>query len=226
VTSTVKDVMTTNVVAVRKEAEFREIIKVMRRRHFSAFPVLDADDRVAGVVSEADLLLKEAFPVAGDGAGRPHRWRDRAKAAALTAGDLMTSPAVTIGPDTPVTEAARVMHKRRVKRLPVVADTGRLVGIVSRVDVLRLYDRADADIRAEIVDDVLTEAFLLEPGSIRVQAVSGIVTITGPVENRAVAQALLDSVWHVDGVIDVRDRLHYPMNNPMHNPGESYRHER
>jgi CBS-domain-containing membrane protein len=209
VTSTVKDVMTSNVVAVRKEAEFKEIIKVMRRRHFSAFPVLDGDDRVAGVVSEADLLLKEAFPAAGGGADRPYRWRDRAKAAALTAADLMTSPAVTIGPDCPVTEAARLMLKRRVKRLPVVADTGRLLGIVSRVDVLGLYDRADADIRGEIVDDVITDLFLLEPGSIMVKVVSGIVTLSGPIENAAVANSLIGSVWHLDGVVDVRDRLHY-----------------
>lgn len=207
-TSTVKDVMITNVVAVRKEAEFKEIVKVMRRRHFSAFPVLDAD-RVAGVVSEADLLLKEAFPATPGGAERPYRRRDRAKAAALTAGGLMTSPAITIGPDCPVTEAARVMHKRRVKRLPVVADTGRLLGIVSRVDVLGLYDRADADICGEIVDDVITDLFLLEPGSIMVKVVSGIVTLSGPIENAAVAHSLIDNVWHLDGVVDVRDRLHY-----------------
>jgi len=207
--ATVKDVMTTTVVSVRREAEFKEIIGVMRRRHISAFPVLDSGNRVLGVVSEADLLLKEAFPGSPDETHAPWLSRDRAKVAGLTAGDLMTSPAITIEPECPVAEAARVMHRRRVKRMPVVTEQRRLVGIVSRVDVLGLYDRADADIRAEIAH-LITDEFLLEPGSIRVQVVSGIVTLTGPVESRPLALNLLDAVWHADGVVDVRDRLRYP----------------
>jgi len=182
------------VVSVRKEANFKEIIRVMRRRHISAFPVLDSDNRVIGVVSEADLLLKEAFPPSPEEAHSPFLWRDRTRVAGLTAGDLMTSPAIAIEPECPVEQAARVMHRRRVKRLPVVTERGRLVGIVSRVDVLGLYDRADADIHAEI-NHQLTDVFLLEPGSISVQVVAGIVTLAGPVESRPLAMNLLDAVW-------------------------------
>lgn len=101
------------------------------------------------------------------------------------------------------------MHRRRVKRLPVVSREGRLEGIVSRVDVLGLYDRADADIRAEVIHQV-TDVCLLEPASITVQVASGIVTLTGPVESRPLARSLLDNIWHIDGVVDIRDRLHYP----------------
>jgi CBS domain-containing protein len=207
-TSTVKDVMTTHVVAVRQHAGFKDIAMVLRRRRLSALPVLADDDRVVGVVSEADLLLREAFPAAPDN-GRPHRPRDRARAAALTAADLMTSPPITVGPDCAVAEAARLMHKRRVKRLPVVSETGYLAGIVSRIDLIGLYDRADGDVRAEIVEDVLASQFGLEPGSIGVQVRSGIVTLAGAVNDETVAVRLLDSIWCVDGVVDVRDRLEY-----------------
>ena len=101
------------------------------------------------------------------------------------------------------------MHRRRVKRLPVVSETGHLAGIVSRIDLLSLYDRADADIRAEIIEDVLAGQLGLEPGSIGVQVGSGIVTLAGAVNDETVAVGLLDSIWCVDGVIDVRDRLDY-----------------
>jgi CBS domain-containing protein len=207
-TSAVRDVMTTHVVAVRQYTGFKDIAMVLRRRRLSALPVLADDDRVVGVVSEADLLLREAFPAAPDG-GRPHRPRDRARAAALTAADLMTSPPITVGPGCAVAEAARLMHRRRVKRLPVVSGSGHLAGIVSRIDLLSLYDRADADIRAEIIEDVLAGQLGLEPGTIGVQVGSGIVTLAGAVNDETVAVGVLDSIWCVDGVIDVRDRLDY-----------------
>src|SRR5215469_4840051 len=117
-TMTVADVMTRNVVAVRRQAEFKEILTVMRRRHFGAFPVLDSGDKVIGLVSAADLLLKEAYPGAGESAGFLALCRDRVKAAALTAGDLMTRPAVTIGGEKTVAEAAQLMHNKHIKRLP------------------------------------------------------------------------------------------------------------
>lgn len=121
----------------------------------------------------------------------------------------MSSPAVTIEPECTVAEAARIMHRRRMKRLPVVTGQGHLAGIVSRVDVLSLYGRADADIRAEISHQ-LADPFLGEPGSVGVQVVSGIVTLTGPVESWPLAMDLLASILHVDGVVDVRDQLQYP----------------
>lgn len=209
--SLVADVMTYNVVAVRQEAEFKEIVEVMHRRRVSAFPVLDAGDRVIGVVSEADLLPREAYPARPASARHEQRRRVPAKADALTAAELMTSPAVTIAAGATVTEAARVMHSHRVKRLPVVDDDGRLSGIVSRVDLLGVYDRPDEQIAAEITERVIAGDFVLDPREFTVTVAAGVVTVAGRVERQSVALSLLEAVWDVAGVVDVRDRLSYPV---------------
>ena len=121
ISATVRDVMTTSVVAVRKDASFKEMAAMLRSRRISAFPVLDDAGRVVGVVSEGDLLVKEAVQAYGTSLFAALRHlREEDKARGITAGDLMTGPAVTIGPDAPVEEAARLMYDRRVKRLPVV----------------------------------------------------------------------------------------------------------
>lgn len=208
-TSLVCDLMTDNVIAVRREAEFKEIVEVMRRRRVSAFPVLDTDDRVIGVVSEADLLLKAAYlprPAMSRHKGR--RWVP-AKAEALLAVELMTSPAVTISADASVTEAARVMNSHRVKRLPVVDEEGRLVGIVSRVDLLGVYDRPDIEIGREIIERVIAGDLVLDPTAFLVEVRNGVVTIAGKVAEQDAALRLIDSVWDVPGIVDVRDRLRY-----------------
>ena len=210
-TATVKDVMTHNVVAVRKCAGYKEIIAAMRRSHVSALPVLDDHGRVAGVVSEADLLLKVAYEDRPSRSPRRLlRRQERAKAAALTAEQLMTSPPVTIAPAATVAEAAQVVHGRRVKRLPVVDAAGRLAGIVSRVNLLGIYDRSDEDIRGEIVSQVIGRKFCLDPCAFEVTVASGVVTIAGEAESLTAAEKLLDAVWDVAGVIDVRDRLSCP----------------
>jgi CBS domain-containing protein len=210
-TSMVAEVMTYNVVAVRRDAEFKEIVSVMHRRRVSAFPVLDESDRVIGVVSEADLLPREAYPARS----RSARWQLRrkvpAKAGALTAEELMTSPAITIPPQATVTEAAKLMTTSKVKRLPVVDGDGHLVGIVSRIDLLGVYDRPDAQIGAEITERVIAGDFVLDPGEFAVTVCSGVVTISGRVEGEKAALGLLASIWDVPGVVDVRDRLTYPV---------------
>ena len=149
--ATVKDVMTTEVVAVRRDTTFKEMAATLRRYRVSALPVVDDAGRVLGVVSEADLLAKEALADPGLVAELVHR-KDVRKAEGLTAGDLMTRPPVTAAPDDPVEQAARMMHFMRVKRLPVVNSGGQLVGIVSRADVLAVFDRPDEEIRSNIVD--------------------------------------------------------------------------
>jgi len=208
--SKVRDVMTRNVVSVREYAEFKEILHVLRERQFSAFPVLDADDTVIGVVSEDDLLVKEARSDVQS--GRPPFWSrtDRAKAVGMMAAELMTRPAITIEPDESVAEAARRMHAHHVKRLPVVTADNRLVGIVSRIDLLGVYDRPDREIAKEILDEVVVGQFMLERLAFEVTVVSGVVTIRGPVADQSVALSLLGSVRQVDGVIAIRDRLRYP----------------
>ena len=210
--SRVKDVMTEDVVAVRETAGYRDIIAVMRRRGVSALPVLDLADHLVGVVSEADLLLKEVGleGLAGDLMATGRRG-ERAKAAGVTAADLMSRPAVTIGPGESVAAAARRMHDRRLKRLPVVDDAGRLVGIVSRVDVLSVFDRPDNEIRDEVVKKIIGVEFALDSDAFDVTVRSGIVTVTGQVESRSIARQLIDALRHVEGVVDVRDRISHPL---------------
>jgi CBS-domain-containing membrane protein len=206
----VGDVMTRDVVAVHKDARFKDIVRVLRARRFSAFPVLDDDNRVIGVVSEADLLVRQA--IAGSGAGQRLllRLADGAKATGLTAAQLMTTPAITTRAEAAVADAARMMHAKRVKRLPVVTSDGRLVGVVSRVDLLGEYDRPDADIRSEIIKQVIESEFMLDRFAFAVTVESGVVTLAGPVDSEDVAVSLLAQVRRVAGVVAVRDRLRYP----------------
>jgi CBS-domain-containing membrane protein len=206
----VKDVMTTGVVAVREDAGFKDMVTVMRSRRISAFPVIDADDRVIGVVSEADLLLKETTPALPQGMTRlAWRLRQRSRAEGMTAREVMSTPAVTVSEDTPVGQAARLMQSRLVKRLPVVDSRGTLRGIVSRADLLSVYERPDTEIRDEVVKDVLVGQFGLDDLMFVVTVRSGVVTITGPVDKRAVALSLLATIKYVEGVVGVRDRLSY-----------------
>ncbi len=213
--SSVKDVMTSSV-AVWETAGYgyKDIVTGIGRRRVSAFPVLDSADHVVGVVSEADLLLKETpLSFASADAGPP--WatacrEEQARVAGVTAAELMTKPAVTVGPDTTVSDAARVMHVRRVKRLPVVDESGRLGGIVSRVDLLSVFDWPDAQGRDEVSKRIIGGDFALDPGTFDVTVKSGVVTITGSAPRQAVAVQLLDAVSYAGGVVDVRDRLSYP----------------
>ena len=209
--TTVKGVMTSSVVAVRKNADFKEMVTAMRSRRISAFPVIDASSRVVGVVSEADLLLKETAPALPQGAIRlAWRLKDRSKAADVTAAEVMTKPALTIHEDAPVAEAARLMQSRKLKRLPVVDGNGRLRGIITRTDVLSVFERPDHEIRDEVIKEVIAGEFGLDPGLFVVTVGSGIVTITGSVQRPADALSLLATVRHLEGVIGVRDRLSYP----------------
>jgi CBS domain-containing protein len=207
--ATVKDVMTTEVVAVKRETTFKEMAAVLRRYRVSALPVVDDAGRVLGVVSEADLLAKEALADPGPAAELVRR-KDVRKAEGLTADDLMTSPPVTAAPDDPVEQAARMMHFMRVKRLPVVNSGGQLVGIISRADVLAVFDRPDEEVRKDVVDGILLREYLVDLRQFRVTVESGVVTIEGTPETAAFGRALIRKIRHVPGVVAVRDRLSYP----------------
>ena len=207
----VKDVMTTHVVAVRKTATFKEMATLLREQRVSAFPVVDDDNKVVGVVSEADLLAKEAMDVYHPGrVGGILHHREKDKAAGITAEDLMTTPPVTTGPRDFVAEAARLMYTRRVKRLPVVDEDGRLVGIVSRADVLSVYSRSDAAIRHDITEGVILDTVLMDPARLTVTVSDGVVTLEGVPETASVGHDIVEAARHVEGVVAVRDRLSYP----------------
>ena len=213
----VRDVMTTRVVAVRGNATFKDLATLLTEYRISAFPVLDEAGKVIGVVSEADMLSKEALVAAmgvqaarlGRIAGSPHH-DEFAKAAAVTAADLMTKPPVVVTPDEPVTNAARLMYHGRVKRLPVVGEKGQLVGIVSRADVLSVYSRPDSEIQQEITKNVIQNEFFADPDQFAVSVKDGIVTLEGYPETAAAGRDIVAEAWHVEGVVSVRDRLTYP----------------
>lgn len=213
----VRDVMTTRVVAVKRNATFKDMAALLTEYRVSAFPVLDDEGKVIGVVSEADMLSKEAL-VADMGVqaarlaripGSPYH-DEFAKAAAVTAADLMTNPPVVVTPDEPVTSAARLMYHGRVKRLPVVGEKGQLVGIVSRADVLSVYSRPDSEIRQEITENVIRGEFLADPEHFTVTVSDGIVTLHGHPESTVRGRDIVAEAWHVEGVVSVRDRLTYP----------------
>ena len=208
--STVKDVMTTQVVAVGTAASFKEMVVKMRESGVSALPVVDGEGRVIGVVSEADMLNKEAGLDTEPGElSSLLRFTEREKAAGVTAAELMTKPPVTIGPGAPVAEAARLMRDRRVKRLPVISGTGTLVGILSRADVLRVFARPDADIRREASEEVIAQTFLADTPSIAATVHDGIVTLIGRAETSQIGHDLAEAIRHIDGVVAVRDELNY-----------------
>src|SRR5580658_6365050 len=158
--TTVADVMTRKVVAVHASAGFKEIAEAMRTAHVSALPVIDTENHVIGVVSEGDLLVKEAAAAGPHKASRRHPAGDD-KAGEVLAVGLMTQPVVTIGRDATLAEAASLMSGKRVRRLPVVDDWGRLIGIISQIDVLSVYIREDSEIRDEVLG--IVTRFGLDP---------------------------------------------------------------
>jgi CBS domain-containing protein len=211
--ATVKDVMTNQVVAVRRDATFKEMAATLRRYRVSAFPVVDDHEKVIGVVSEADLLAKDALADPGVLDGLLHH-KEARKAEGLTAGDLMTHPAVTVRPDDSVEHAARLMYALRIKRLPVVNAGGDLVGLVARSDLLAVYDRSDEEIRTEVLDRVIVREFLEDPRQFSVTVTDGVVTLQGSPETTALGRNIVRKVRHVAGVVAVRDHLSYPDDYP------------
>ncbi len=165
-----------------------------------------------GIVSEADLLLKEADPTPQ---ARPHllesheRRQQRSKALGQSAAGLMTSPMVTIKPDETLAAAARLMHHQRIKRLPVVDAGGRLLGMVSRADILKVYLRADGEIGREVVQDVILRALWMDPRTIEVSVHDGVVTLSGVVDRRSDISILVRMAAGVEGVLGVREDLSF-----------------
>jgi CBS domain-containing protein len=202
----VKDVMTRNVATVDVTTPLREVAALLAEKKISGLPVV-SDDEVVGVVSEADILAKER--------GAPHerggifgflvgdRAAEELKLEARTAGEAMSAPALTVGPERLVAEAAATMIDEKVNRLPVVDDDGRLLGIVTRADLVRAFVRTDAELATEIREEVLLRSLWIAPDSVQVAVTDGAVTLKGQVENRATAEMLPGFVQRVPGVVSV-----------------------
>ncbi|GGO69243.1 CBS domain-containing protein [Nonomuraea cavernae] len=211
---TVKDVMTTEVASVRGDTPFKDIAETLISGGISAVPVVDDDRHVIGMVSEADLLRKEEFreQFYREGYQPPLRARlrhpkGRQKAAGDTAAELMSSPAISVSPEASAVSAARLMDSRDVKRLAVVDPDNRLVGIVSRRDLVKLFLRADEDIAAEVRDDILERALWVDTSHVTVEVHQGVVTLGGWMDRRSEAGIAARMTQRVNGVVDVIDNL-------------------
>ncbi|MET9730551.1 CBS domain-containing protein [Streptomyces sp. NPDC006458] len=229
----VGSVMTSDTVRAGSTTPFKEVARLLADHHISGLPVIDEDDKVIGVVSETDLTTRQA--VTDDtGSGPWHRLRPKAltrgarkqagKAAARTAGELMTTPAVTVHADDTIAQAARTMARWRVERLPVLDEEDRLVGIVTRRDLLQVFLRPDTDIRHEVVQDVLLRTLWLTPGSVDVSVDDGVVTLTGGVERRSEAEIAVSMTRQTDGVVAVVDRLTHRLDDTGSQPDEQAPH--
>jgi len=200
-TWTVADIMTRDVVTVGPEQSFKTCADLMRIHGVSALPVVVAGNRMAGIVSEADLirpvavLPEEALLLASAPRG------------ATTAADVMTKEVVAVAPGATVAAAARLMFEHRVKRLPVVDSSNRLIGIVSRADVLRIFLRTDESIRKEVAHGLLNELPLLGRGRVQVTVKDGVVRLDGEVESGSLTGLLLRLVAAVPGVVGVENHL-------------------
>ncbi|MEW1923025.1 CBS domain-containing protein [Streptomyces sp. NPDC088360] len=200
----VSDVMTHTVAAVGRGARFKEIVQMMQEWQVSALPVVEGEGRVVGVVSEADLLPKEEFRDSDpDRSTQLRRLTDLAKAGALTAGELMTSPAVTVHPDATLAQAARTLAHAKVKRLPVVDTLGLLEGIVSRADLLKVFLRDDEEIAEEVRREVAAYLFPPPASSVRIKVREGVVTLAGHVRDTSLVPVAARLVRAVEGVVDV-----------------------
>lgn len=204
----VRDVMTTEVVTVRQDAPFKEVARLLDEHNVSALPVLDEDGRLVGIVSEADLLPKEYRDRPGRLARLMHR-HETIKAEGGVAGDLMSSPAVTIGPDASLGDAAQLMMRERVKRLPVVSEGGDLVGIVSRADLVEAFLRPDEAIVRELDDEIASRVLLTEPGTVDVTVDNGVVTLRGQLDRSSSVEIAEKLARAVDGVIEVNNELRF-----------------
>jgi CBS domain-containing protein len=207
----ISELMTEDVVAIGPDASLKDVAVILAERKISGLPVISEQRSVIGVVSEADILVKEQGPEPQHGGF--FGWllegglADEEKLAARTAGEAMTSPAITIAAERQVSEAARLMVEKGIKRLPVVDAEGKLAGIVTRADLVKAFARPDAEIEREIREEVARRTLWIEDEKLEVKVQRGEVTLSGQVERRSDAELFPRFVARVPGVISVRSTL-------------------
>ncbi|MCX4530773.1 CBS domain-containing protein [Streptomyces sp. NPDC002596] len=191
-TRTVGEVMTSEVVCASRQTPLDDVARLLDRHRIRALPVVDHDDKVVGVVSGADLAHGSV---------------------ATTAGELMTTPAVTVHPEQRVSDAARLMERQDVDRLPVVDEEDRLIGIATRRDLLRVFLRTDEEIRQQVVEEVLVSALGLPPGAVAVSVRDGMVVLEGRLHRRSDVPLAVRSTWRLEGVVGVVNRLGFDIDD-------------
>ncbi|MEV5837620.1 CBS domain-containing protein [Nocardia sp. NPDC052112] len=206
----VADVMTRDVVTVPMEAPFRQAVRILAERGVSGAPLVDANGYVVGIVTEGDLLGKQAR--VGD-AAQASTWRRLWRklvdhgATPQTAADFMSTPVITVQPGARLTTAAALLARHNIKRAPVVDTDGGLHGIISRKDLLSVYLRTDAELADEIRAEVLTRAMWVPPTDVTVEVSDGVATLRGKVERQSMIEVITALTTAVDGVVDVRNQL-------------------
>jgi CBS domain-containing protein len=213
----VEELMTKDAIGVAPDTPLKEVGALLAEHRISGLPVVDPDGRVLGVVSEADILVKEQGPESRHGGlfgwllegGRA----DQDKLAARTAGEAMTAPALTIPARKRVSDAARLMTEHGVKRLPVVDVEGKLVGIVTRSDLVRAFARPDDEIAREIREEVAERMLWIEAPELEIAVDRGEVTLSGVLERQSDAELLPHFTARVPGVISVRSELTWRWND-------------
>jgi CBS domain-containing protein len=223
----VADVMTSPVFTVRRDTPLKDVARLLIDNGVSGVPVVNDDGTVAGVVSEADFLVKE------QGAGEirhrrlarllgesPEARHQIEVVRAHTAGEAMSAPAVTIAASHAIREAAAVMTGQHINRLPVTDDAGRIVGIVTRADLLRAYVRTDEDLVRTICDDVLLRVLWIDPAGFEVSVVNGEATISGHTERRSTAEIIEETVRMVPGIVEVHAEIRWSVDDRDLRPAE------
>lgn len=228
----VGSLMTMDVVRAEYDTPAEEVARLLADHRIDGLPLVDQDDRVIGVVSASDLTAHEpATP-------HPHRSRSRfgfpelspaarrrsVRAPARTAGELMSAPPVTAHAEDTIVEAARTMARRGVKTLPVLDEEDRLVGVVTRRDLLRVFLRPDAEIREEVIEEVLVRVLWLMPRSIEVVAADGVVTLAGRLERRSEAEIAVAMTRQIDGVVAVVGELTWRLDDTRQRSDEQVLH--
>lgn len=208
----IRTVMKTDVVTVHPDTPFKAIAVLLTSWGVSGAPVVDEGKHVLGVVTQGDLLEHQAAH------GRIRAWRARQKATGATASDLMTAPAIIAHEDMNVSEAARLMEERKIHRLPVIGAEDKLTGIVGRADLLRVFLRQDNDIRAEVRDEVIAKEMCVDPQTLFVSVLDGVVSLGGEVERKGMIPVLVALVRRVDGVVEVKQRLTFKMDDTHFEP--------
>lgn len=195
----VVDVMTSDVITVSAGTTITEAARLMFRNRISGLPVCDADSYLIGMITEADFLRLEVA-----------RHSEDDMDSVETVGEVMTQNVMTIEAATPLAEAARIMVFEDVNRLPVVDADSRMLGIISRLDVVAAFTRPDDVIEDEIREDVLRRIMGVDLDAVDVKVEAGVVTFAGTIGTRAESALLEELVRRLDGVLRVENRLIWP----------------
>lgn len=209
---TVSDVMTSRVHVATALTPFKLLVRLIEENRISAVPIVDQQGIPIGIVSETDLLLKQRRHELDSSFDLLHvqkRRHERAKAAGTVASEVMTSPAITVESDTSLSRAARLMQERNVRRLVVVDERGRILGIVSRSDLLQVFLRTDEELREEIAGKLIPAVLPASSDAVSVEVGWSIATLSGEVDRKSDADMLTRLAKEVDGVVGVVDQLTY-----------------